>query len=48
MNFASLTNPTVANLPRNAAGDLTNRTGFGSVSGVAAPRTLQLVTRVTF
>jgi hypothetical protein len=42
-NFTSLTNPTITNLGSN-----TNFGGFGAVSGVAAPRTLQLVTRVTF
>jgi hypothetical protein len=47
-NFASLTNPTITNLARNAAGEVANRTGFGSINGVAAPRTLQVVTRVTF
>ena len=47
-NFASLTDPTITNLPYNAAGALVNRTGFGTVNGVAPPRTLQLVTRVTF
>jgi hypothetical protein len=47
-NFANLTNPAITNLARNASGDVVNRTGFGSVSGVAAPRSLQIVTRVTF
>ena len=47
-NFANLTNPAITNLARNASGDIVNRTGFGSVSGVAAPRSLQIVTRVTF
>ena len=42
-NFTSLTNPTITNLGRE-----TNTTGFGAVSGVATPRTLQIVTRVTF
>jgi hypothetical protein len=47
-NFASLTNPTITNLPHDAAGNLIRNNGFGSVNGVAAPRTLQLVTRLTF
>jgi hypothetical protein len=42
-NFTSLTNPTITNLGSN-----TNFGGFGAVNGVAPPRTLQLVTRVTF
>jgi hypothetical protein len=42
-NFTSLSNPTITNL-----GSSSNFGGFGAVSGVAAPRTLQLVTRVTF
>jgi len=47
-NFASLTNPTITNLPYNANGDLVRNNGFGSINGVAPPRTLQLVTRLTF
>ncbi len=43
-NFASLTNPAITNL----ADERTRPNGFGSISGVAAPRTLQIVTRVTF
>jgi hypothetical protein len=42
-NFTSLSNPTITNL-----GSASNTGGFGAVSGVATPRTLQLVTRVTF
>ena len=42
-NFTSLSNPTITNLGSN-----TNFGGFGAVNGVAPPRTLQLVTRVTF
>ena len=47
-NFASLTDRTITNLPFNASGQVTNLNGFGSVNGVSAPRTLQIVTRVTF
>ncbi len=47
-NFASLTNPTITNLPYDAAGNLVRPTGFGAITGVAPPRTLQLVTRFTF
>ena len=49
VNFAGLTNPTITNLPYDAAGNLVRRDqGFGAITGVAPPRTLQLVTRVTF
>lgn len=46
-NFASLTNPTITNLPFEN-GNLVRPNGFGSINGVSAPRTLQLVTRLTF
>ncbi len=47
-NFASLTNPTITNLPYDSQGNLVQQNGFGTINGVAAPRTLQLVTRLTF
>ncbi len=47
-NFASLTDPTITNLPYDANGNLVRKNGFGAVSGVRQPRTLQLVTRLTF
>ncbi|HEY8549078.1 MAG TPA: carboxypeptidase regulatory-like domain-containing protein [Vicinamibacterales bacterium] len=47
-NFRSLTDPTITNLPYDSEGRLVNPNGFGTVSGVAPPRTLQIVTRVTF
>jgi hypothetical protein len=47
-NFASLTNPTITNLPYDASGALVRPTGFGAITAVAPPRTLQLVTRFTF
>ena len=47
-NFASLTDRTITNLPYDASGNLVNPNGFGAITGVAPPRTLQLVTRVTF
>jgi hypothetical protein len=47
-NFASLANPTITNLPHDANGNLIRNNGFGSINGVAPPRTLQLVTRLTF
>jgi hypothetical protein len=48
VNFASLTDRSITNLPYNAQGTLVQRNGFGTINGVAPPRTLQLVTRVTF
>jgi hypothetical protein len=48
VSFASLSDPTVTNLPYDAAGNLVRKTGFGTISGVRPPRTLQLVTRFTF
>jgi len=47
-NFASLTDHTITNLPYDASGKLVNKNGFGTINGVNIPRTLQLVTRVTF
>jgi hypothetical protein len=47
-NFASLTNPTITNAAYDANGNLVQPNGFGTINGVAPPRTLQLVTRVTF
>jgi hypothetical protein len=47
-NFTSLSNPTITNLPYDASGNLIRNNGFGSINGVAPPRTLQLVTRLTF
>jgi hypothetical protein len=48
VSFASLTDKTVTNLPYDANGNLIRNNGFGSINGVAPPRTLQLVTRLTF
>jgi hypothetical protein len=47
-NFASLTDRTITNLPYDASGNLVRPNGFGAINGVAPPRTLQLVTRITF
>ncbi len=47
-NFRSLSDPTITNLPYDSAGNLVNVNGFGAVNGVASPRTIQLVTRLTF
>jgi hypothetical protein len=46
--FASLNDRTITNLPYDASGHLVRPNGFGTVNGVAPPRTLQLVTRLTF
>ena len=48
IEFASLTDNTITNLPHDASGNLVRTNGFGAVTGAAAPRTLQLVTRITF
>jgi hypothetical protein len=48
VNFRSLTDPTITNLPYDANGNLVNQNGFGSITGVRPPRTLQLVTRFIF
>jgi len=48
INFASLTDSTITNLPYNSAGQLTNRTGVGTVNGVRPARQLQLLTRFQF
>ncbi len=48
VNFKSLTDPTVVNLPYNSSGALVNKTGFGTVSGVRSPRVLQLMARLVF
>ena len=48
VNFKSLTDPTITNLPYDANGNLVNMNGIGTVSGVRPPRQLQLVTRFSF
>jgi hypothetical protein len=48
VNFRSLTDPTITNLPLNASGDVVNRNGFGAATAVRAARELQLVTRISF
>ena len=47
-NFAAPGSSVITNLPYNASGELVNKNGFGTISGVAPPRTLQLVARFTF
>jgi hypothetical protein len=48
VNFAGLTNPTVTNPVYDANGNFVRNNGFGSINGVAPPRQLQLVMRLTF
>ena len=48
VNFASLTDRTITNLPLNSSGAVVNQNGFGSINGVAPPRSFQVVTRMTF
>jgi hypothetical protein len=48
VNFASLSDRTITNLPYNSSGAITNQNGFGSINGVAPPRSFQIVTRMTF
>lgn len=44
----SLADPTPTNLPYDTSGNLVNLTGFGAVTNVRPPRTLQLVARFQF
>jgi hypothetical protein len=46
--FASLSDWTITNLAYDASGNVVRNNGFGSITGVRPPRTLQLVTRLTF
>jgi len=48
IQFAGLDDPTITNLPLDASGTLVRPNGFGAITNVARPRTLQLVARVTF
>jgi hypothetical protein len=48
VSFASLTDATVTNPVYDSSGNLVRNNGFGSINGVAPPRQLQLVTRLTF
>jgi hypothetical protein len=47
-NFASLTDHTITNAAYDASGNLVRNNGFGTINGVASPRTFQLMTRLTF
>ena len=50
VNFRSLTDPTVTNLPYDANGNLiwAQRNGFGTVNGARDPRVLQMYLRLQF
>jgi hypothetical protein len=48
LSVKSLSDPTPTNLPYDAAGNLVNDRGFGTVSGVRNPRILQLMVRLQF
>jgi hypothetical protein len=48
INFASLTDHTMTNLPYDASGKLVRTNGVGAISGVRPPRQLQLVMRFNF
>jgi hypothetical protein len=48
VSFAGLSDPTITNLPYDAEGNLVRPNGFGTINGVRLPRTIQLVTRLTF
>ena len=47
-NFASAGSTVITNLPYDSAGNLVRTNGFGSVSGVRAPRQIQLMMRFSF
>jgi hypothetical protein len=47
INFKSLTDPTITNLPDDGSGNL-NKSGVDTISGVGPARQLQLMTRFTF
>jgi hypothetical protein len=48
INFASLTDHTITNLPYDASGKLVRTTGVGTVNGVRPARQLQLMGRFSF
>jgi hypothetical protein len=48
LNFASLTDPTVTNLPYDSTGALVRTNGVGSINGVRPARQLQLMARFQF
>jgi hypothetical protein len=48
VSFASLSDRTVTNGALDANGNVVRNQGFGSITGVRPPRTLQLTTRISF
>jgi hypothetical protein len=48
MQFQALGNNTIVNLPYDASGNLVRTNGFGAVTSVRAPRTVQLLARFEF
>jgi len=48
VNFKSLSDRTITNLPYDANGNIVRNNGFGAATGVAPARQIQLVTRLTF
>lgn len=48
INYTSITNSTVTNLPFKADGTVNNINGFGTVNGARDPRIMQLVARFRF
>lgn len=48
LSVRSLADPTPTNLPFDASGNLVNPTGFGAVTAVRPPRTIQLTARFQF
>jgi hypothetical protein len=48
VGFASLSDPIITNKAVDASGNVIRNNGFGSINGVAPPRTLRLVARLTF
>jgi hypothetical protein len=48
INFTSLTDPTITNLPYDSTGNLVRKTGVGTITGVGSARQLQLLTRFIF
>jgi len=48
LNYTSLTNPTITNLPFKADGTVNNINGFGTIAQARDPRIMQLVIRLVF
>ena len=48
LQFKSLTDTTITNLPYDSAGKLVNQNGVGTISSVGSARQLQLMARFSF